>query len=665
MYQAIPYTAADFIWTQWTAEDVERAGAGALEKLQKDVDVIVNFAGVRTFENTVYALEMASAAFSGVHSKIDFLQNVSPDQRIRDTAQQVADNMSTVYVDVVSYNEQLYAAFKVYAGQVSEPLDAPSKRLFDDSMRAYRRLGFDLAEHDRAVLKENAKKMQLLCSEFQKNVNDYQAHIVVQPEETGGLSEQYLKGLQLDEQGNYVVDITYPQYLPFMENAQNAAKRKELFDLYYKKGGVRNLDILQELVGLRAQNAKLLGYKTHADYVTEVKMAKSASTVDGFLDGLKTALRKAADEDFALLENAKRNALSDPSATIAYYDTAYFANELQKSTYDLDKEVVRQYFPLEHVLKQMMDIYSAIFGVHFERVLDFPVWFPGVEIYEVRNTDGSLVSYFGLDLHPREGKYSHAAEFPVVVGHKAHMSSAENGYIAPFACMVANFPPSVESAPSLMPHDQVETLFHEFGHVMHENFGNSQFYSQSGTNVARDFVEAPSQMLENWTWDRNVLKRISKHYVTGESLPDGLIDRMLAAKNFMGPYANMRQVVLGTYDFNIHTKDIVDVLGEYNALVAELLHITLLPEHIWPASFGHLAGGYDAGYYGYLWSKVYACDMFTRFKHGGLLNSEIGREYRKKVLEVGSRRDELESVEDFLGRPVSQQAFLEDLGIVQ
>jgi thimet oligopeptidase len=217
-----------------------------------------------------------------------------------------------------------------------------------------------------------------------------------------------------------------------------------------------------------------------------------------------------------------------------------------------------------------------------------------------------------------------------------------------------------------MPHDQVETLFHEFGHVMHENLSRARFFSQAGTIVARDFVEAPSQMLENWVWSEEVLARLSRHYKTGDALPQELIRKMLSAKRHMESYFNMRQMALALFDFRLHTEDHASGIVElYNGIVAELLGVGLLPEHRWPAGFGHLAGGYDAGYYGYMWSKVYACDMFTRFESEGVLNAATGMDYRRKILEVGSSRDELESVKDFLGREPNNKAFLIELGLAE
>lgn len=664
MYITKPYTQSDFAWTQWGVQDVLTASSTALTEIQQKIDDIINIpTNERTFENTLFALEVACTDFSLVESRIDFLLNVSPLKEIREQAQKVVETMQTSFLDMVTYNEKLYTAIKEYTERAVD-LTGPSKKLVDDTVRGYVRLGFALPFERRTILKENNKKLQVLCNEFQKNINDYNAHIVIRPDETDGLSENYLKSLTQDAEGNFIVDITYPNYFPFIENAKRADKRKELVDLYFKKGGDRNIELLSQILDLRHKNATLLGYATYADYATEDRMAKSAVNVRAFSSSLVEAMKPGIKKDIAELTRAKRDDVGNSEAKLEYYDPSYYINQLKKSKYSIDKEKIREYFPLRHVLQQMFALYSELFSVKYEKLDGIPTWHEDVEVYAVKNLDNSLVSYFMLDLYPRDGKYGHAAEFPIVIGHKLNFADTDDTYIAPLACMVTNFPKPTVDTPSLMPHSEVETLFHEFGHVMHENLSRARFYSQSGTIVARDFVEAPSQMLENWVWDKNILKRISKHYITGEPLSDELVDKMLSAKTYMENYANMRQMVLGTFDFRLHTEDQKDRIVElYNEITTELLGIGLLPEHRWPAGFGHLAGGYGAGYYGYMWSKVYSCDMFTRFRDAGLLNREVGMEYRKKILEVGSSRDEMESVKDFLGREPNNAAFLEELGL--
>lgn len=664
MFTTIPYQKEDFLWTEWKRKDIEEQAALAVESVRKGVDIICSVSpSARTFENTIYALDSIFADLYEVQAKIELLMNVSTDAEVRNAAQSAIDLLQGSSLELISYNERLYAACKEYASS-APVLDVPSKRLLDDYIRGYRRCGFDLSFGDREALKANNKELQLLCNQFQKNINEDQQYITVATSDVEGLSDNYLSGLKKTEAGDYIVTTAYPDYIPFVENAKNAAKRKELVDLFFTKGGDKNIELLSRMVKLRRQNAQLLGYATHADFVTEERMAKTAITVRDFLQGLINALRPGVAADLALLELTKRDDLGDESAKLEYFDVQYYINYILRAKFSVDSELVREYFPLDHVISQLFVIYGTLFSVTFEEVTNVPVWHEDVTVYAVKDFDGNLVSYFALDLHPREGKYGHAAEFPVVIGHKVAFGDDDDNYRAPFAVMVANFPKMSTERPSLMPHDQVEVLFHEFGHVMHENLARARYFSQSGTLVARDFVEAPSQMLENWVWDKQILRQLSKHYKTSSPLPDELIEKMLAAKSHMIGYLNMRQMVLALFDFKLHTEDHADdIVALYNGVVKDLLGVGLLPQHRWPAGFGHMAGGYDAGYYGYMWSKVYACDMFTRFKLEGVLSTEVGAEYRKKVLEVGSSRDEMDSVIDFLGRKPNNKAFLFEIGL--
>jgi len=279
----------------------------------------------------------------------------------------------------------------------------------------------------------------------------------------------------------------------------------------------------------------------------------------------------------------------------------------------------------------------------------------------MRELNGDSIAYFLLDLYPREGKYGHAAVFPIIPGHVETLSSAT--YAAPVAVMLANFPKPSENAPSLMAHSEVVTFFHEFGHIMHNTLTNARFASQAGTSVAWDFVEAPSQMLENWAWDKEVLRIISSHRETGEALPEAMLENMLHAKHHMIAHWTMRQMIFALYDMRLHTRGIEGELNEeYAQLVAEHTGIRLPEEQMFLAGFGHLMG-YDAGYYGYMWSEVYAADMFSRFEREGILNPQVGMAYRKHVLERGSSRDEMRSVEGFLGRKANNEAFLRRMGL--
>lgn len=657
-----PYSPEDFKWMQWDGPAMAAALDGAVREAKIIQQAIITLPDAdRTFENTFAALDRMYIPLNQVGSKIGFLMAVSPVAEIRTAAQKVADDLDAAMLDFV-FDEELYRACKA-ASQKVEDLSTHALKFRDETMRGYRRLGFDLDSVKRAELQENKKQIQILCNKFDKNLNDSKKQIIIGPNETVGLPEVYLAGLEQDVSGNYIVTTKYPDYFPFIENSALANKRKELVDAFLSLGGDENIALLRSVLELRQKNAALLSYPSHAAYVIEEKMAKTVDAVMEFLYGLAKDLRPLLNNDMAAIALLKKEE-TGTDEPICYYDVAYYGRMLAEKKYSLNKNVVREYFPLKFVLDALFALYAELFSISFEKVEGFSVWHPDVEVYKIIDADGTLLSYFCLDLHPRDGKYGHAAEFPLVTSYQLSGGDEQVIQVTPVACMVANFPKGAPDTPSLMPHDEVETLFHEFGHVIHQNLAQQRFNDQSGTNVARDFVEAPSQMLENWVWNRDMLKRISRHYKTGEPLPDELINQMLAAKNNMSGYMNMRQLALSIFDMKLHVENHNDrIVPLYNEIVEELLGVGMLPEHRYPSGFGHLVGGYDAGYYGYMWSNVYAADMFSRFAEEGVMNKKLGMEYRKKILEVGGSRDEMESLVDFLGRQPNNKAFLKEIGL--
>jgi thimet oligopeptidase len=357
-----------------------------------------------------------------------------------------------------------------------------------------------------------------------------------------------------------------------------------------------------------------------------------------------------------------RKQKDDPAATkIDEWDIRYYSYQLKKETYSVDDEKIREYFPAEVVMKGIFEVYSQLLGVTFIEVLGAEVWAEGVKLYQIVDVkDQRLIGYFYLDMIPRDLKYDHFAAFPLISARVL-----PNGqYSRPVASIVGNFNPPSDGKPSLLNHYEVETAFHEFGHIMHQTLTTAPYASLSGSNVAQDFVEAPSQMLENWVWNAGILSQLSSHYKTGEKLPKALLDGMLKADDFNKGYLNSRQLTFGLFDMAIHTTDgPVDVTEVYKQTFRDVIGLEPIETSHFPASFGHLMGGYDAGYYGYMWSLVYAQDMFTRFEQGGLLSPQVGADYRTWILEKGSMIDAIEVVRGFLGREPNSDAFYRMLGI--
>jgi len=645
-------TPKDFSWTKWKPADIKRMADSCILRKKKRYAVIKKIPkGKHTFENTVLALEYSSYDIADDLAKLEVLMNVSTDKKVRDAAKRELDRLSHVMLDI-EYDEKIYDALKDYASK-NERLTGPRKKLFVEMMREYRRSGFELPKAKREKLKKMLKETSLLSNTFSHNINQYRDYILVSEEELTGLSERFISGLSRDEKtGKYKISLDYPEIGPFMAKATNTAKRKELSEKNLKTGGTQNMKLLGRIVELRKKRAELLGYKTHADYKTETRTVKTKERALSFVNGLLRKTHKGLLKDMNELRAAK-------GSPVEIYDLAFYSDQILQKKFKLDSEKVREYFPAEKVLRGTFAIYEKLFGVKFERVKGFPLWHKDVEVLAVKEK-GSTIAHIVLDLYPREGKYTHACAIQLRGGRKI---PNKNNYVAPVGVMLANFAKPTHTHPSLLSHGEVETFFHEFGHIMHVVLTRAEFGSQSGYNTAWDFVEAPSQMLEHWTWNAAMLKKMSGHYKTGAALPKSILNSLLAAKYHMEIYGTVRQLVLALFDLILHTTYDKHPARLYARLVKKYIGISLPAGQLFPAGFAHLMG-YDAGYYGYLWSKVFATDMFTRFEKEGLLNVKTGRAYRDIVLANGSSEDEVKLVERFLGRKVNDRAFLRELGIL-
>jgi len=659
-----PYTTKDFEWTKWSAPDIKKLVPEILAEKKARLAVIKKISqGEHTFENTVYAIEASDHGLSETILKIDLLQNVSPDKTIRDTAKRAIETIEKQMISI-EHDPKIWAALKDYEEgtwrKERASLTDEDRKLFHDMFLEYKRMGFDLSAAEQKHLKTLEQRLAKCSNEFRHNINAYQDHILVTEEESAGLPDRYKQGLKKDKQGRYIVTLAYPDYHPFMELAENEMKRKELAEKFLRRGGEKNMSVLKEMLALRVERAKLLGYKTHADYQTELRMAKSGKTALAFSLDLLRKVEKGGKDDLEELRALKREMTGDKKATLHYYDIAYYGHELQKRRFNFDSEEVRAYFPFTRVLEGTFKIYGTLFGVTFEKLSGFPLWHPDAELYAVKTPKGEILSYFALDLYPREGKYGHAAAFGIIGGQST--TSRGDTYLAPFATMVTNFTKPTAMHPSTLSHGEVETFLHEFGHIMHCVLTTAHHSSQSGYHTAWDFVEAPSQMLEHWVWDKKPLALLSAHHETGKPLPAKLLQNLLASKKHLLRYATLRQLILGIFDLTLHTKSPTPEPNNlYISLVKKHAGIIMPKESLFPAGFGHL-DGYDAGYYGYMWSNVYAADMFTRFEKEGIMNKKVGADYKKWILEKGGSQDEIDLVKNFLGHKPSNKAFLKEIG---
>tara|TARA_R110001583_G_scaffold46314_3_gene145382 strand:+ start:6143 stop:8176 length:2034 start_codon:yes stop_codon:yes gene_type:complete len=613
----------------------------------------------RTFDNTMLAIDDIYAEFGGVSSPINLMSVTHPDSIVRSSA-----NASNIilgkYGNELSLNEDLYKAMKSYSlSNEAKELTGYKAKFVKEEVESAERNGFALSKEDRDKLKIINDELSEIGNAFNQNITNYKDHLIVSEADMDGTSDDF-KSARKQDDGTYKVDLSYPSYGPFMKYSNSDTARKELYMKYNNRAFPENIEVLHNLLAKRKEMAELLGYKTFAEYRLESRMAKTPETVWAFETKLKEDLTPKANLDYDEVLAAKQSKVSG-ATSLNNWETSYYYNILLEEKYQLDSELVKEYFSLDDVLNGLFTITQTIFDLEYKEVENPSVWQEDVKMFEVYQ-DGKIKGRFYLDLHPRDNKFGHAACFGIKSG-----KMTSKGYQIPTASLVCNFPRATEDKPALMPHSQVNTFFHEFGHVLHQMVTNAELISQSGTNVARDFVEAPSQIFENWTWNYDALKMFAKHYETGEVLPKELFDKMLAAKNVGSGSGALGQVLFGTYDMTLHDKfdpasDITttDVLKELtNDMFPKSPY---LDGTHFQTAFGHL-NGYGASYYGYMWSKVYAQDMFSIFEENGILDKETGIRYRDIILGSGSTKDELKLVKEFLGREPNNKAFLRELGL--
>jgi thimet oligopeptidase len=651
----------DLSWTQWTPEQIEAVATAALAHKRAGLDAVLAVPDdQRTFANTIAALERSSDTISDVQQQLELLLNVHPDAMVRDAAQRSVDCIEAALVDM-EYDRRLWAAVQAWEA-THEQLDPIDRKLADDTLRDMRRMGFALSDADFAELKRTITELRKLETEFEKTINDWSDRIEVTREQLSGLPERYIEGLKRSGD-NYLVTLEYPDLFPFMRQADDDGARRELATKNLRKGGPENLERLAQMIRLRQRHAQLLGYATHADFQCEPRMAKTAEAVKTFLDDIAGKLIPAARKELIDLIDIKKRTLGlEKRAPVHFHELAYWSYKLLKERYDIDGDVVKEYFPLARVLDGMMSIYQGIFGVTFTPVSSASLWHPDARLYEVRDSE-RVIGHFILDLHPRQGKYGHAAAFSPIL----ERTNASNERIAGLVALVCNFPKPTLSNPSLLTHDEVETLFHEFGHICHALLSGGRWQHQNGLYVAMDFVETPSQLLEEWPWHPQVIQRIGAHYKTGEPMPRELQEKLIASRHHMDARYYLDQAVKALYDLRMHAQP-TDTMIEpthmaqwYHDMALQYEAVDLPDDAIIAAGWGHMAS-YDAGYYSYLWSKVYALDMYTRFATDPL-DPTIGKEYRTNVLEPGASKPEMDIVTGFLGHAPSNAAFLKALGI--
>ncbi len=612
----------------------------------------------KNFENTFKAYETITADLGESMAGPTFMNYVSTDKGLRTEAEQCEAQLGQYSVGLMTRRD-IYDAL-VVADKKSKKIGPTDKRLVEETLKAFKHNGLFLPDDKLKEVKKLKQKLTTLETKFSANLNENIDFVEMSKEDLDGIPESITSRFEKLLNGKFKVTTKSTDYVPFMENARNSDARRRMAIKYENKAAEKNTKILEEAVELRHQIAKLLKFKTWADYQTVDRMAKSGGKAMIFLNSLKTKLAIKNKQDLEKLLKLKKE-LYPETTHLDPWDGTYLANQLKKRDYSVDNEMIREYFPSNEVVKKMFDIYSKILGVNFVEVTDADVWAPNVHLYKIMDAqDSHFIAHFFTDFVPRDGKYGHAAAFTLVPGR-----IVDGQYKTPVSAIVANFNPPSGGKPSLLDHGEVETLFHEFGHIMHQTLTKAAYASLSGSSVAHDFVEAPSQMLENWVWNASILKSLSGHYKDpSKKIPDNILNKLLETRDFNRGYFYTRQLLFGLFDMALHhsNKDL-DPTATYKKLYKQLTTIDPLEETHFPAGFGHLMGGYDAGYYGYLWSEVFAQDMFTKFEKDGLLNTEVGLRYRREVLEKGDTVPADKMLVSFLGRKPNNKAFFKLLGI--
>uniref|UniRef100_A0A671X633 Neurolysin (metallopeptidase M3 family) n=1 Tax=Sparus aurata TaxID=8175 RepID=A0A671X633_SPAAU len=608
-------------------------------------------------ENTLRALAYVKLDYASSRHVLDFPQYVCPSKEVR-TASTDADKKLSEFDVEISMREDVFK--RVTALQLQNNLSPEEKRFLDRLVTLGKRKGLHLSKDIQEEIKRTSKLISELSIEFNKNINEENTFLVFSERELGGLADSYLNGLDKTADGQYKVTLEYPHYFPLMKRCHNPETRRKMERAFHSRCKEVNTAILEELVQLRAKVAELLGYSNHANYVLEMNMAKNADT---FYETLKPIGIKERKYILAL---KKRECLMKGlpfDGQINAWDLPYYMNQVEQCKFAVNKDKLIEYFPLDVVTEGLLGIYQELLGLTFTEVEHAHVWHEDVKLYSAHDTEtGEEIGQFYLDLHPREGKYGHAACF----GLKPSCRGPDGKRRIPVAAMVANFTKPRKGWPSLLQHNEVETYFHEFGHVMHEICSKAAFSEFSGTLVETDFVEVPSQVLENWVWEKEPLRRMSGHYKDGTPIPDTLLDKLIASRVANTGLMNLRQVVLGKVDQSLHTSPRADTTEVFAQHCQDILGVPATPGTNMTASFSHLAGGYDGQYYSYLWSEVYSMDIyFSRFKKEGIMNPKVGKEYRRVILEAGGSVDGVDMLKSFLGRGPCQDAFFQCKGLIK
>lgn len=627
-------------------ESLARANA-----ILDEVRALDGTATAPTWDLTVGKLDRAHLAILNAGEFNGLMAVAHPDDAVREHAkgcEPKVDKLQTgIWLDA-----KIARVVKAYAAK-NEPLDTARKRLLDRTLRDFHRNGLDLDANGQQRLRTLNEQLTKLGLDFEANVAASHLSVMAKPAQLDGMPKEWVASHPPNAEGKVEITTDYPDYFPVLQYAKDRKLALDLYKQFENRAADTNLVILDQILAMRDAKAKLLGYRTWAEYVLEERMAKTPDDVQKFLENVrKTVASKGVDELSALQKAHVKlgGNLADP---LPPSDRLYLEDQVRKSQYGLDSKEVSKYFEVTRVKAGLLAITSKLFGIGYRPAKDAPTWHADVEAMEVLDASGKVLGRFYFDLYPRPGKYKHAAVF----GIRDTTTMPDGSRLMPIAAIECNFPKPGGAAPALMSHADAVTFFHEFGHVIHHLLSEASLATFAGTSVARDFVEAPSQMLEEWAWSKDTLALFARHHETNAPLPAPLHAAMLRSRGFGRALATQRQLFLAALDQAYHTRPLpLDTTAVAKATNDLYMPFKFVEGTHFQASFGHLIG-YDAGYYGYQWALSIAQDMFTRFAKEGMLDPKAAAAYRANILAPGDSDDATNLVTKFLGRPPSGAAY--------
>ena len=652
-------------WEQ-TPKAVEASMKDAIAKANAALDQIGSQdLGKITFKSTVVALDDATYQAGLAANKATIIKETNTNPAMRAAGENAVKAFQEWAVGI-DYREDVYKAIKAFA-DTHPKLTGEDEKLLKETLRDYRRAGLELPPDQRREIEQLRKELSKLGTDFDTNIVKANAPVMFTKADLDGLPDSFFAspGIKTgDDVYTVMANVTW-QFNTVEENAKSEATRKQLYLIRETLAKDTNVSVLNQMLALRNKIALRLGYKSWDDYQTEVKMAKTGANAEKYINDLVAGSQPKFDSEVAELQKLKAADTNDPNAKIEVWDWRYYSNQRDKQKYAVDKEALRAYFPFQKALDGMFNIYQNIFGLKFEKIVAPYKWIDDLQLYLVTDSaTGEPLGMFYLDMFPREGKFNHFAQFDIISGKLL----PDGKYQRPTVALLCNFPPAAADKPSLLTHQDVETLFHEFGHALHSIVTRAKYGRFAGTHVPGDFVEAPSQMLQSWVWDKKVLDTFAADYRDpAKKIPAEIVKKMNDARLANAGVLYRRQFAFASLDLALHNQHPEDVPYDCVAISNPILQKVFLPidpSTTFVSYFGHL-NGYDAGYYGYAWADAIAADMATVFEKAkdGYLDKQAGMKLRREIYEPGDSRDVNVSIEKFLGRKQSIQPFLKKIGI--